>query len=527
MESQRVEDQPCVILEDDEDTHNLSPKSEPHSPFTAKVDHHDDRPKTEERREDHSMTAQDDPSLRFKCSDCNFCSDSSHQLEKHIRTHTGERPYCCSICGFAFSQKGNLNRHFRTHSDERPFQCPVCQYSARRKDALIAHLDTHRQERLNVCPFCNTAYKQKASLKYHLKRCGYQKMGGVLNQMDGHGSSSTSDPFSLYEGIRMEHGGPSFSESLRSPSDVEVEAIERDHGKRMKFSHDEESSRDSSQDRNSGITDTASNEDLEKALSNVMQMYGSEICLTNRATTSLEGNLHVTPTITAVYSQAPMDTDRMETQNSQLTPKNHPPARSQMSPSASKHGEYPSAVRYRGTIDLNKTRDFVNKSMTSHGGTGGGQGVASQDGHDGGSETSESNDSVSHYDESIGSSSHGHSRQKPHSSTRPSGKIQDKADSTEAIPVKSPVFDSPQHRNSRRTAADEAGEQLCTNCRREMSGADNFKCEHCEIIFLDHVMYTIHMGCHGFRDPFECNICGHQCKDRYEFASHLARGKHL
>ncbi|NWS78981.1 IKZF4 protein, partial [Crotophaga sulcirostris] len=53
-----------------------------------------------------------------------------------------------------------------------------------------------------------------------------------------------------------------------------------------------------------------------------------------------------------------------------------------------------------------------------------------------------------------------------------------------------------------------------------------FKCEHCRILFLDHVMFTIHMGCHGFRDPFECNICGHHSQDRYEFSSHIVRGEH-
>ncbi|KAM9307536.1 DNA-binding protein Ikaros isoform 2-T2 [Gastrophryne carolinensis] len=52
------------------------------------------------------------------------------------------------------------------------------------------------------------------------------------------------------------------------------------------------------------------------------------------------------------------------------------------------------------------------------------------------------------------------------------------------------------------------------------------KCEHCRVLFLDHVMYTIHMGCHGFRDPFECNMCGYQSQDRYEFSSHITRGEH-
>uniref|UniRef100_A0A8C6TJ84 IKAROS family zinc finger 1 (Ikaros) n=1 Tax=Neogobius melanostomus TaxID=47308 RepID=A0A8C6TJ84_9GOBI len=53
-----------------------------------------------------------------------------------------------------------------------------------------------------------------------------------------------------------------------------------------------------------------------------------------------------------------------------------------------------------------------------------------------------------------------------------------------------------------------------------------YRCEHCRVLFLDHVMYTIHMGCHGFRDAFECNLCGHRSQDRYEFSSHITRGEH-
>lgn len=54
----------------------------------------------------------------------------------------------------------------------------------------------------------------------------------------------------------------------------------------------------------------------------------------------------------------------------------------------------------------------------------------------------------------------------------------------------------------------------------------SFYCHHCRILFLDHVMFTIHMGGHGFHQPFECNICGHHSQDRYEFSSHISRGEH-
>ncbi|XP_042199261.1 zinc finger protein Aiolos isoform X2 [Callorhinchus milii] len=53
-----------------------------------------------------------------------------------------------------------------------------------------------------------------------------------------------------------------------------------------------------------------------------------------------------------------------------------------------------------------------------------------------------------------------------------------------------------------------------------------FKCDHCRVLYLDYVMFTIHMGCHRFRDPFECNVCGYRSQDRYEFSSHIARGEH-
>lgn len=51
-------------------------------------------------------------------------------------------------------------------------------------------------------------------------------------------------------------------------------------------------------------------------------------------------------------------------------------------------------------------------------------------------------------------------------------------------------------------------------------------CQHCDMYFADNILYTIHMGCHGFENPFQCNICGCKCKNKYDFACHFARGQH-
>ncbi|KAG7279908.1 hypothetical protein CRUP_021541 [Coryphaenoides rupestris] len=51
-------------------------------------------------------------------------------------------------------------------------------------------------------------------------------------------------------------------------------------------------------------------------------------------------------------------------------------------------------------------------------------------------------------------------------------------------------------------------------------------CTHCDIAFPDNILYTVHMGCHGYENAFQCNICGHGCIDKYDFACHFARGQH-
>ncbi|XP_068023200.1 LOW QUALITY PROTEIN: zinc finger protein Aiolos [Melanerpes formicivorus] len=409
----------------------------------------------------------------------------SIKLERHPGSYDSIRPASgkmnCDICGLACISLNVLMVHKRSHTGERPFQCTQCGASFTQKGNLLRHIKLHTGEKPFKCHLCSYACQRRDALTGHLRThsvekpykcefCGrsYKQRSSLEEHKERcrsylQGAAAVAEPAS----VEARHSKAELgSERALVLDRLASNVAKRKSSMPQKFIGEKQQSFDAGYGSPSLYekeSEAVQGRVMDQAISNAITYLGAE-ALRPLVQTPPAPTAEMVPVISSLY---PLALTRAQVPNgsAQEAERSHGPP---------------------GDRSLAPDRGF----SPSHSGQ-------------------DSTDTDSNHEER-------QSLPFPPSQAapgQPRNGLQPLRD-----------FPRPPHDLLRPSALCPRDAFRVVNKEGEALGV--YRCEHCRVLFLDYVMFTIHMGCHGFRDPFQCNVCGYRGHDRYEFSSHIARGEH-